>query len=81
MPTDEEIRDLRLRISQAQQSKTRAQMATDQALERKEEAVRVLVEEFGVTDRETAKAMLVRLRDELTAEVDAATEALEAAGA
>lgn len=81
MSLEDEIREKRRLVSQKQAERVRAQTELDAAEERLAAARKALLDDFGVTTTEEAKAMQAQLQAEL-AQVEADIEkAFEAAGA
>lgn len=78
---EDQIREVRTAISQANARVTRAQVERDSAQTRLDEATRTLQEEFGVETREDAKAQLIELQEQLQREIQQAEEKLAEADA
>lgn len=81
MAIEDQLRELRTAISQAQGRKARAQVELDNAEARVEEASKTLKEDFGVETKEQAREKLTELQAELDAAVAEVEAALEEAGA
>lgn len=81
MALEDDLRDIRTRISQATTRKARAQAEHDAATARLTEADRVLEKDFGVTSPEEAKAKLTELKATYDDAMTTAKAALAEAGA
>jgi len=80
MATDDTLRDIRTRISNAQASRARAQVELDTAQERRQKAVESLQKEFGISTPADIASVQERLQTELdnaTAEAVSALEVIE----
>lgn len=81
MAIEDQIREIRTSISQAQGRKARAQVEHDNAIERQNTAKSTLKEDFGVSTNDDAKRVLTELQDELDSAVVKIEAALAEAGA
>lgn len=78
---EDQIRQARAGIAQAQTKKTRAAVELDTAKQRLADARTVLADEFGVTTTEDAKAKLAELKTALDDALGTIEDALAEAGA
>lgn len=79
MALEDDLRERRMRISQATARKARAQAEYDANQARSEQASKTLSDDFGVTDRAGAAAKLTELKADLDAkEADIETKLKEA---
>lgn len=76
MDIEERLSALRSGVETAKQFKLRAEMEAESALKDREEALRILQEEFGVDTLEQAKELLEKMRTEFSADISKAEEIL-----
>ena len=81
MTTEDDIREVRARITQAQTAVTRAQLQRDNVRAKVADATKVVKDEFGVGTVADAKALLAQLKEQLDQAVQEAQEQLNEAGA
>jgi len=81
MTDEDKLKNLRARISAAQQEEARASVARDNAVKNREAAVADLEKHFGVNTVEEAEALLVKFKQELAAEIASAEDKLAEIGA
>lgn len=79
IPPEEQIRELKTRISQAQARAARAQVERENAQAALDRARKALLDEFEVTTPDQAKAKLTELDATLERELKVVHEALAAA--
>lgn len=77
MAVEDEIREIKRRITQKQQQAMRSQVERETAQKALDGARRALREEFDVEDPAQARAVLAGLQGDLDAALAAAREALE----
>lgn len=81
MAIEDQLRELRTSISQAQGKKLHAQVQLDNAKGNMEEARSRLKNEFGVETTDEARAKLIELQSELDAAMAEVEAALQESGA
>lgn len=81
MAVEDQLREIRTRISQVQSQKARATVEHENAVARRDAAKKTLKEEFGVETTEDAKRVLAELQTELNDAVAAVESKLSEAGA
>ena len=78
---EDDLREIRTRISTANAKKARAHAEHDAAVARRDLAVQTLQDDFGVSTKEEISAKLEELRSDLATQTARIEEELEAAGA
>jgi adenylyl- and sulfurtransferase ThiI len=81
MNVQEELRELATKIGVAQQQKTRAEIELETSTARRNETVKALKEEFGVSTGADITAKVKELEEALAAHVAEVRTTLEEAGA
>lgn len=81
MAIEDELAEIRSRITRQQAQRVRAQVEHEQAVEQRDRALKTLRTEFGVHSTAEAKAEIERLEAALEAALEDAEQKLEAAGA
>lgn len=77
---EQDLADIRSRVSRAQAARARAEFEHEQASKRLDDAKLALMNEFGVQRNEDIKALLQRLSDEYNEELRTIEQELEKAG-
>jgi hypothetical protein len=80
MAEEDDLRQIRSRISIARTAQARAEVQRDEARARVGTARKVLSEEFGVSTNEEIKAKMAELQTDLDSKITAVRESLTAAG-
>ena len=81
MALEDNLREIRTRISSARTKQARAEVQRDQARANASQAKTVLGDEFGVTTNEEIKAKRAELQSALDTQMEKVTTALQEAGA
>lgn len=81
MTDEDKLKNLRARISAAQQEEARASVARDNAVKNRELAVADLEKHFGIATLEEASQLLAKFKKELQDEITSAEDKLSEIGA